>query len=113
MFTQPRSTYAGRRHSIDDALNVPQPVQAGGPGIMIGGNGERKTLRLTARYADMWNGFGDPATIRHKLDVLEAHCREVGRDPSEIVSTRLARSRSARRTRRQTGGRPRSRSRAA
>jgi len=89
MFTQPRSTYAGRRHSVDGALNVPAPVQPGGPKILIGGGGERKTLRLTARYADMWNGFGDPAMVRHKLDVLEAHCRDIGRDPSEIVSTRL------------------------
>ncbi|MGZ4138119.1 MAG: TIGR03560 family F420-dependent LLM class oxidoreductase, partial [Actinomycetota bacterium] len=89
MFTQERSTYHGKRHSIEGAVNIPQPVQPGGPKLMIGGGGERKTLRLVAQYADMWNGFGDVATIRHKLEVLERHCADVGRDPSEIVKTRL------------------------
>jgi F420-dependent oxidoreductase-like protein len=89
MFTQERTTYHGKRHHVDGAINVPQPVQPGGPKIMIGGGGERKTLRLTARYADMWNGFGDVTMIRHKIDVLERHCADVGRDPSEIVTTRL------------------------
>jgi F420-dependent oxidoreductase-like protein len=89
MFREPRSTYHGDRHSIDGAYNVPQPVQAGGPKIMIGGGGERKTLRLTARYADMWNGFGDPDMVRHKLEVLGDHCRDIGRDPSDLVKTRL------------------------
>ena len=89
MFAEPRSTYRGRRHSIDGAYNVPQPVQPGGPKIMIGGGGERRTLRITARYADMWNGFGDPDMLRHKLQVLADHCRDVGRDPADIVKTRL------------------------
>ena len=89
MFTQPRSTFAGKRHHIEDAYNVPQPVQPGGPKILIGGGGEKKTLRLVARYADMWNGFGDPDTIRHKVQVLADHCADVGRDPSEITKTRL------------------------
>jgi alkanesulfonate monooxygenase SsuD/methylene tetrahydromethanopterin reductase-like flavin-dependent oxidoreductase (luciferase family) len=66
-------------------------VQPGGPKILVGGTGERKTLRLVARYADMWNGFGDPETVRHKIDVIEEHCRAVGRDPGEIVKTRLGR----------------------
>jgi alkanesulfonate monooxygenase SsuD/methylene tetrahydromethanopterin reductase-like flavin-dependent oxidoreductase (luciferase family) len=56
---------------------------------MIGGGGEQRTLRLVAAYADMWNGFGDLPTIRRKLEVLEDHCRDVGRDPAEIVKTRL------------------------
>jgi F420-dependent oxidoreductase-like protein len=89
MFTQPQSTFDGRRHSVEGAFNVPQPVQPGGPKIMIGGGGERKTLRLVARYADMWNGFGDADAIRHKLGVLADHCRDVGRDPADIVKTRL------------------------
>jgi F420-dependent oxidoreductase-like protein len=89
MFTNERSTYAGKRHQVDGALNVPQPVQPGGPKLLIGGGGERRTLRLVAEYADMWNGFGDVAAIRRKLDVLERHCADVGRDPSEIVTTRL------------------------
>ena len=89
MFTHDRTTFHGQRHHVDGAINVPQPVQRGGPRILVGGGGETKTLRLTARYADMWNGFGSVEEIRHKLDVLERHCGEVGRDPSEIVTTRL------------------------
>jgi F420-dependent oxidoreductase-like protein len=92
MFTQERSTYEGRHHRVDGALNVPPPVRPGGPRILVGGNGERKTLLLTARFADAWNGFGDPATIRHKLDVLRRHCADVGRDPGEIETTRLGTS---------------------
>ncbi len=89
MFTQERSTYHGKRHHVEDALNIPQPVQRGGPKILIGGGGERKTLRLVAEYADMWNGFGDVATIKQKLPVLARHCADVGREPSDIVKTRL------------------------
>jgi len=63
MLTSERTTFRGRVHHVDGALNVPQPVRR--PPIMVGGNGERKTLRLAAAYADMWNGFGDPSTIRH------------------------------------------------
>lgn len=69
--------------------HVPQPLQPGGPRILVGGSGERKTLRLVAKHADMWNGFGDPATIRHKLGVLDERCRDLGRDRSEIETTRL------------------------
>ena len=89
MFTQPRSTFQGKRHHIDGAYNNPQPVQPGGPKILIGGGGEKKTLRLVAQYADMWNGFGDPTAIKHKVEVLAGHCRDVGRDPADIVKTRL------------------------
>ena len=89
MFTQQRSTVQGTVHHVEGAINVPQPVRQGGPPILVGGGGERKTLRLTARYADMWNGFGDIPLIRHKLDVLSAHCETEGRNRSEIVATRL------------------------
>ena len=89
MFTQPQSTVRGKVARVDGAWNVPQPVQPAGPKILIGGGGERKTLRLTASYADMWNGFGDVATIGHKLEVLREHCDAVGRDPGQIVTTRL------------------------
>ena len=89
MFSQPASTLQGSVHHVEGAMNVPQPIRRGGPPILVGGGGERKTLRLTATYADMWNGFGDVATIRHKLDVLEEHCASIGRDRSEIVATRL------------------------
>jgi len=89
MFTQERSTVEGIHHHVRGALNIPQPVRPGGPPILVGGGGERRTLRLVARYADMWNGFGDLPTIRHKLEVLDGHCRDAGRDPAEIVKTCL------------------------
>jgi alkanesulfonate monooxygenase SsuD/methylene tetrahydromethanopterin reductase-like flavin-dependent oxidoreductase (luciferase family) len=66
------------------------PIQAGGPPIMIGGSGEKRTLRLVAQYADMANVFGTlPEVVRHKVDVLEKHCGEVGRDRGEITVTGL------------------------
>jgi alkanesulfonate monooxygenase SsuD/methylene tetrahydromethanopterin reductase-like flavin-dependent oxidoreductase (luciferase family) len=89
MFRQEETTFRGAVHHVDGALNMPRPVRPGGPPILVGGGGERKTLRLAAQYADMWNGFGDLDVIRHKLDVLAQHCEAVGRDPSEIVTTRL------------------------
>ena len=52
--------------------------------ILIGGGGEKVTLRITAQHADIWHGFGDPAQIRHKCAVLDAHCAKVGRNPAEI-----------------------------
>ena len=89
MFTQEQSTVRGTHHSVDGAYNVPQPVQPGGPRILIGGGGERRTLRLVALYADMWNGFGSPEDVRGKLEIIAEHCRDLGRDPDEIVTTRL------------------------
>jgi alkanesulfonate monooxygenase SsuD/methylene tetrahydromethanopterin reductase-like flavin-dependent oxidoreductase (luciferase family) len=73
----------GGHYHFDGAHQLPPPVQARLP-IMIGGGGEKKTLRTVARYADMWNGFGDAATLKHKDEVLRAHCEAVGRDEREI-----------------------------
>jgi F420-dependent oxidoreductase-like protein len=84
-----RPTFDGRFYSTKDARNVPAPVQPGGVPIMIGGSGEKRTLRLVAQYADMCNVSGGPDTLRHKLDVLRGHCESVGRDPKEITTTRL------------------------
>jgi F420-dependent oxidoreductase-like protein len=89
MFRDEETTFEGRYYRIEGALNFPKPVQPNGPPIMIGGGGEQRTLKLVAQYADMCNIFGDPATVRHKMDVLERHCETVGRDPSTIVKTRL------------------------
>jgi F420-dependent oxidoreductase-like protein len=88
MFTGAEAHFQGRRYRLEGALNVPPPVQPGGPPILVGGTGERRLLRVVARYADIANLFGDPATVRHKLSVLERHCEEVGRDPAEILKTR-------------------------
>jgi alkanesulfonate monooxygenase SsuD/methylene tetrahydromethanopterin reductase-like flavin-dependent oxidoreductase (luciferase family) len=73
----------GGQYRFDGAHQLPLPVQPHLP-IMIGGGGEKKTLRSVARYADMWNGFGDAATLKHKDEVLRAHCEAVGRDEREI-----------------------------
>ena len=86
---EPAPVYEGRHHSIAGALNNPKPVRGRIP-ILIGGSGERRTLRLVAQYADACNLFGDLDTIRHKLEVLERHCADVGRDPTEITKTKLA-----------------------
>jgi F420-dependent oxidoreductase-like protein len=89
MFGAEAPTVEGRHHSIHEVLNFPRPVRPGGPPILIGGMGEQKTLRLVARFADACNVFGPPGLVRHKLDVLDRHCVEVGRDPAEITKTRL------------------------
>lgn len=69
-------------------ISYPRPVQDRIP-ILIGGSGEKRTLRLVARYADACNVFGDPDRVRHKVSVLERHCAEVGRDPSQVEVTHL------------------------
>jgi alkanesulfonate monooxygenase SsuD/methylene tetrahydromethanopterin reductase-like flavin-dependent oxidoreductase (luciferase family) len=89
MFAEPEPSFAGRYYSVDRVLNRPPPVRPGGIPILVGGGGERRTLRLVARYADACNVMGDLDTIRHKLEVLAGHCAQVGRDPAEITTTRL------------------------
>ena len=89
MFTEEAPTFEGRYYRIQGALNSPRPVQPGGPPIMIGGGGERRTLKIVAQYADICNFFGDTAAVRHKVEVLREHCQSVGRDPSTIIKTRL------------------------
>jgi alkanesulfonate monooxygenase SsuD/methylene tetrahydromethanopterin reductase-like flavin-dependent oxidoreductase (luciferase family) len=76
----------GQRYDFDHLRIAPPPIQAHLP-IMIGGAGERKTLRIVAQHADIWNVFGTPETLIHKDEVLRAHCAEVGRDPAAIERT--------------------------
>jgi alkanesulfonate monooxygenase SsuD/methylene tetrahydromethanopterin reductase-like flavin-dependent oxidoreductase (luciferase family) len=76
----------GGRYTFDDLRQSPLPVQKHLP-IMIGGGGEKKTLRTVARYADMWNGMGPLDLVAHKVDVLREHCDAVGRDVAEIEFT--------------------------
>lgn len=89
MFTKDRPSFEGRHYRVDEVLNNPRPIRDSGIPILIGGGGEKKTLRLVAKYADACNFFGDVDTIRHKIAVLERHCEDVGRDPAEITKTRL------------------------
>jgi alkanesulfonate monooxygenase SsuD/methylene tetrahydromethanopterin reductase-like flavin-dependent oxidoreductase (luciferase family) len=74
------------RYQFDDLRHLPPPVQRRLP-IMIGGSGEKKTLRTVARYADMWNAMGPVDVMAHKVDVLRRHCDEVSRDIGEIEFT--------------------------
>jgi F420-dependent oxidoreductase-like protein len=88
MFTQERASVQGTHHSVDGALNVPRPLRGDIP-ILVGGSGERRTLRLVAQYADGCNVNGDPVRLRHLMGVLDRHCEDVGRDPREITRTRI------------------------
>jgi F420-dependent oxidoreductase-like protein len=93
--------FAGRRYRLERPISSPPPATRPHPPILIGGVGERKTLRLVAEYADACNLFDIPdggETIRRKLDVLADHCRRLGRPYAEIektVSTRLDRDESS------------------
>ncbi len=77
---------SGGRYRFDHLQQLPRPLQARLP-IMIGGSGEKKTLRTVAMYADMWNAMGSTEFLRHKVDVLQEHCAAVGRDIAEIELT--------------------------
>jgi F420-dependent oxidoreductase-like protein len=88
MFTEQTSSVSGTHHSTDGAINSPQPLRGDIP-IVVGGSGERKTLRLVARYADGCNVFGDVERSRHLMGVLDRHCDADGRDPAEITRTRM------------------------
>jgi F420-dependent oxidoreductase-like protein len=89
MFTEQAPSFEGRNYRIQQVLNNPKPIRGWIP-VLIGGGGEKRTLRLVAQYGDACNLFGGPDAIRHKLDVLERHCADVGRDPAEITKTALA-----------------------
>jgi F420-dependent oxidoreductase-like protein len=88
MFTEDRATFHGDHFTVDGAINNPKPLRGDIP-IVIGGSGERKTLRMVAQYADGCNLFGDVERCRHLLGVLESHCERLGRDPAEITKTRM------------------------
>jgi F420-dependent oxidoreductase-like protein len=90
MFRDDHASFEGKYYSIRDARNLPRPVRPGGPKIMIGGGGEKRTLKLVAQYADQCNVAGDIDTIRHKIKVIHEHCAAVGRDPAEVEITRMA-----------------------
>ena len=81
--------FEGRHYQAGRLLNSPQSLSRPRPPIMIGGGGERKTLRLVAQYADATNVFGGPAAIYHKYEVLREHCAAIGRDPDEIERSTL------------------------
>jgi F420-dependent oxidoreductase-like protein len=86
MFTEERTTFQGKYFQAEGAYNNPKPIRGDIP-ILIGGSGERKTLRMVAQYADGCNMFGGPDQFKHLVGVLEGHCERLGRDPSEITKT--------------------------
>jgi alkanesulfonate monooxygenase SsuD/methylene tetrahydromethanopterin reductase-like flavin-dependent oxidoreductase (luciferase family) len=90
MWSDDDGPYRGRHYQLDETLCSPRPVSTPRPRILIGGGGERKTLRLVAQYADACNFIGDAPTVAHKVDVLHTHCDQVGRDPADIEVTALA-----------------------
>ncbi len=89
LFSNRRSDYDGRYYQLVDAPLEPKPVQDPLP-LLIGGGGEKVTLRITAQYADEWNVWGDVATFTHKSAVLDRHCENLGRDPGCIARTTCA-----------------------
>lgn len=89
MWSDENGPFQGKHYRLAETLNSPQALSRPHPPLLIGGSGERKTLRLVARYADACNLFGDPATVKHKLEVLRQHCSAEGRDYDEIEKTAL------------------------
>jgi F420-dependent oxidoreductase-like protein len=88
MWSDNNGPYHGKHFQLEETLNVPQPLSRPRPPIMIGGDGEQKTLKLVARYADSCNLFGmNPEHVQHKLDVLRQHCADERRDYDTIEKT--------------------------
>ena len=90
MWSDEDGPYEGKHYRLGRTLNVPQSLQRPHPPILVGGGGERKTLRLVAQYADACNLFGGP-DVKRKLDVLRQHCEDVGREYDEIRKTVMMR----------------------
>jgi alkanesulfonate monooxygenase SsuD/methylene tetrahydromethanopterin reductase-like flavin-dependent oxidoreductase (luciferase family) len=82
--------YRGKHYSLDEAMCRPLPLGKPHPPILVAGGGEKKTLKLVARYADACNLFGDAPAVRQKLEVLKRHCEALGRDYGAIEKTSLA-----------------------
>ncbi|HKE73629.1 MAG TPA: LLM class F420-dependent oxidoreductase [Acidimicrobiales bacterium] len=89
MFRGERPTIEGRHYRVEDAINSPAPLQGGAVPVMVGGQGERRTLRLAAQYADILNLTSGWDELPHKVEVLQGHAADVGRDPGEVAVTML------------------------
>jgi len=85
LWTEPRTTFPGKQYLLTEAVAEPKPVQTPHPPIWIGGVGRRRTLRMAAEHAAVWNApGGSPAEVAELSAVLDGHCADVGRDPAEI-----------------------------
>ena len=88
MFTEERPSFEGKHFRIDRALNSPRPIQPGGPKVLVGGGGEKRTLRLLATHGDIGHWFGgNPDDLKRKKVIFEGHCDVVKRDPSDVLLT--------------------------
>jgi F420-dependent oxidoreductase-like protein len=86
---EPSASFNGKYYQIRDAYCNPKPIQKPSPPILVGGSGERKTLKIVAKYADACNLFGSAETVKRKLNILKEHCKSVGRDYGLILKTKL------------------------
>jgi F420-dependent oxidoreductase-like protein len=86
---EPTATFNGRYYQISNAYCNPKPIQKPSPPIMVGGSGERQTLKIVAKYADACNLYGSAETVKRKLSILNEHCKSVGRDYDSILKTKL------------------------
>ena len=89
LYSQASADFAGKHYQLTGATLEPKPVQDPLP-LMIGGGGERVTLKIVAQHADEWNVWGDPAVLKHKMAILDNHCAELGRDPKTIQRSAVA-----------------------
>jgi F420-dependent oxidoreductase-like protein len=89
LFTQQRTTYDGKHVHLVDAPLDPKPVQSPLP-LLIGGGGEKRTLKIVAKFAQQWNVWGSPDLLKQKIEVLDEHCAAIGRDPKSIHKTAVA-----------------------
>jgi F420-dependent oxidoreductase-like protein len=87
---EPNASFEGKYYQIKNAYCNPKPIQKPSPPLLVGGSGERKTLKIVAKYADACNLFGSADTLKMKLEILKAHCKSVGRDYDSILKTKLA-----------------------
>ena len=87
---EPSASFNGKYYQIRDAYCNPKPIQKPSPPILVGGGGERKTLKIVAKYADACNLFGSTETVKRKLNILKEHCKTIGRDYDSILKTKLA-----------------------
>ncbi|MGI9021806.1 MAG: TIGR03560 family F420-dependent LLM class oxidoreductase [Acidimicrobiales bacterium] len=85
LLTTDGATYEGRYYQLHDATLRPRPVQQPHPPIWVGAGGDKRTIPIAARHADVWHSFGSVETLRAKAEVLDTHARKAGRDPAEIV----------------------------
>jgi F420-dependent oxidoreductase-like protein len=86
---EPSASFNGKYYQIHNAYCNPKPIQKPSPPILVGGSGERKTLKIVAKYADACNLFGSAETVKRKLNILKEHCKSVGRDYNSILKTKL------------------------